>query len=151
MTDDSSHSTLHRLFLKQVIQHKHVSKIWTWPDLTSPDLARLGVFKVGPRPDLAQWARRHCDDELVSILSAKFTVESIAGVGIIVSPRVAFVIILTSLHCHNDFCTAVEWVSEAQLTISQQEYNSLLWTCWQLFHVVYHLYTLSQFSGITNS
>ena len=36
------------------------------------------------------------DDELVSILSAKFTVESIAGVGIIVSPRVAFVIILTN-------------------------------------------------------
>jgi len=34
-------------FLKQVIQHKH-----TWPDLTSPDLAGLGIFKVGPRPDL---------------------------------------------------------------------------------------------------
>jgi len=29
-------------FLKQVIQHKHVSKIWTWPDLSSPDLARPG-------------------------------------------------------------------------------------------------------------
>jgi len=46
-----------------------------WPDLTSPDLARLGVFKVRPRPDLAQWARCHCIEHTM-LLQARYTLRT---------------------------------------------------------------------------
>jgi len=41
-------------FVKQLVKH-HCSKSWTRPDMAPP-----GGLKVGQRPDLAQWTRRHC-------------------------------------------------------------------------------------------
>ena len=49
-TPTTPHQFLSCWFLKQVIQHKHVSKIRTWPDLTSPTWPDLTYLRSDQGP-----------------------------------------------------------------------------------------------------